>query len=482
MMVSMIPFGLLAGFIGEKEVRITELDENSFYFRVWKKSIQCMESLPFLKVCFYDLENGKYNEIGISKYRWQVCLKEDLDFYVKIEVMVELEVYTQAVEKLLFQYNKYIHLKLEDDDSMLAKSMTGYPGGLDVVRCSSLEAQVKIWRQEVEAEETKVLPPVCLKEEYARDLNAGNPASEASQGDFAACCENEIDLPEVALELDRPEIYQAYLSKSLEKFSEKFAQKSAGTCSKILMEKKLPDRLYIGNQFCHLLFPDREQLFQMLEKAVSEQVEITIAFSYIREYRLDFAKELLDEIDQWCEEKRRSAEVVVNDWGMASLVKKYGKNLIPCLGILLNKRKKDPRISYKKGDQKLFEMNNLNARFYRDYLEKEYGIQRFEWESCGYEQQLSHGKNSLHIPFYQTNTSQYCPLRAVCESGERGWQRFAKECPKYCEKYALLYPEHLHMMGRYNSLFGIDMGILKEQGKLEKYVRNGIDRVVLNTL
>ena len=31
--VPMIPFGLLAGFVGKKEVRITELSEEGFAFR-----------------------------------------------------------------------------------------------------------------------------------------------------------------------------------------------------------------------------------------------------------------------------------------------------------------------------------------------------------------------------------------------------------------------------------------------------------------
>lgn len=51
-------------------------------------------------------------------------------------------------------------------------------------------------------------------------------------------------------------------------------------------------------------------------------MEITLVFSYIREYMLDYITELLDEINRWCEEKRQSVEIVVNDWGMASLVKK----------------------------------------------------------------------------------------------------------------------------------------------------------------
>ena len=164
---------------------------------------------------------------------------------------------------------------------------------------------------------------------------------------------------------------------------------------------------------------------------------------------------------------------------MASLLKKGRRNLIASLGILLNKRRKDPRISFKKGEQKWFERNSLNAGFYRNFLEREYGIQRFEWESCGYEQQIPPGKNRLHITFYQTNTSQYCPLGAVCETGERGRQKLAKKCPGYCTEYALLYPEHLHMIGRYNSLFGIDMRILKEEEILKNYIQNGVDRVVI---
>ena len=50
---------------------------------------------------------------------------------------------------------------------------------------------------------------------------------------------------------------------------------------------------------------------------------------------LDYITELLDEINRWCEEKRQSVEIVVNDWGMASLVKKRRRNLISSLGILL---------------------------------------------------------------------------------------------------------------------------------------------------
>ena len=54
-MVSMIPFGLLAGFVEGREVRITEIDESGFCFRTIEENISDSEAL---KVCFYDIKNG----------------------------------------------------------------------------------------------------------------------------------------------------------------------------------------------------------------------------------------------------------------------------------------------------------------------------------------------------------------------------------------------------------------------------------------
>ena len=47
------------------------------------------------------------------------------DFIVKYKVTVKQKAYAEAVQRLLYQYNHYIHLKLEEDDSALAKSLTG---------------------------------------------------------------------------------------------------------------------------------------------------------------------------------------------------------------------------------------------------------------------------------------------------------------------------------------------------------------------
>ena len=147
--------------------------------------------------------------------------------------------------------------------------------------------------------------------------------------------------------------------------------------------------------------------------------------------------------------------------------------LVPCMGTLLNKRKKDPRYIYKNGyeeNKNLIAKNNLNSSIFTKFLEIN-NIKRYEYESCGYKIDIAEGNHSLHIPFYVTNTSQYCTLYAMCTTMNRGNQKLVKECPMYCSDYVFTYPKHLKMIGRYNSLFAFDDTSLKDSNSLEEYIK-----------
>ncbi|MDY4114343.1 MAG: hypothetical protein SOY35_00315 [Blautia sp.] len=454
--ISMIPFGLLSGFMDGKEIRIIELAEEGFRFRLSEKAASPESFL----VCFYDMEQADYHEIEIRNY----TIEEDnvsselVEFCMEYTVLVNSESYRQEVRKLQGQYSRYIRLKLEDDDEELARALTEYP-------------------------EKKPVNYYSLEERQNYSL-------------------------ETSIEIDRPELYREYLQNDIKQLIEQCYEWKRITGNQLDSNKQndSPDnksnighglnlnRIYIGNQFCHLLFPDEKELFMMLEKAYKESLGITIAFSYIREFMLKPIEELINRLAQWCKEKDTCIEIVINDWAMADIIAKQNAELaikkseainemrqylIPCLGILLNKRKKDPRFPYKKGDKSLYSQNNLNADFYRKYLQSEFGIQRYEWESCGYEQEFPQGKNSLHLPYYQTNTSQYCPLYAICTTGNRGIQHLVKECSHYCSIYRLSYPKHLNITGRFNSLFGIDKELLNHPEKIKAYANAGIDRLVI---
>ena len=211
-------------FCGGREVRITEIDESGFCFRTIEENISDSEAL---KVCFYDIKNGCYRELEIPEYdiqRFDMVDAELSGFYVKYKVTVKQKAYAEAVQRLLYQYNHYIHLKLEEDDSALAKSLTGYPGELDEVKRGSLEEQVGIWRRE--------LTPDGLESAYnGKRIDLTDNCSQYGTGfepGYKCQVPPESGVAELALEIDRPELYQEYLNSSLTEFSKKYAGKCIG--------------------------------------------------------------------------------------------------------------------------------------------------------------------------------------------------------------------------------------------------------------
>ena len=153
MRISMIPFGLLSGFMDSKEIRITELGEDGFRFRLAE---ECPEPEQFL-ICFYDMKKAGYRRVEIRRFGMSAaeeqCLQDQQPvekktgkyFYREYSVRVEQKDYVQEVRRLAGEYNRYIRLKLEGDDGELAKSLTGYPAELDEMHCRSLEEQKKRW-------------------------------------------------------------------------------------------------------------------------------------------------------------------------------------------------------------------------------------------------------------------------------------------------------------------------------------------------
>lgn len=469
--VEMIPFGLLAGFYGEKEIRITKLAEEGFCFRTVSEIPRLQEKL---RLCFYDLNQNRYQEIPVTPDAWRQ-METRTEFFTSYAVAVQQEDYRRAVRTLLGQYDRYIRLKLEEDDSGMAEQLTGYPAKADEVFAESFQEQLTEWF----GSKTNGMQDGCGKDEY-----------DGRKEQIETRTEKKPAEPEFALELDHPRVYTQFLNQRLDDFLT--AYQARYPAFQNWMRGRKTDRIYIGNAFCHLLFPEKELLFALLEKANRESLQVTLTFSYVREYQIQETEELLQKLQQWCEKQKTKLEVEINDWAMADMLKGALPDLVPCFGRMLNKRKKDPRMTYKNGSRECLRENSLNAEFYQEYLSQEFGIQRLEWESCGYEQKFPDPaakmkvENHLHLPFYQTNTSQYCTLYAGSAYGDRSVQHLLTSCDKRCEWQAYLYPQHLEMVGRYNSLFGRDHEILERAGivpydleKTEKFCKqNYIGRLV----
>lgn len=448
--ISMLPFGILAGYWGKREVRITAISEYGFQTRLAAPATAEQKNAPW-ELAFYDQKTASYQRILL---RDATLLQEkEEDFDTIYTFATDQEDYRNAVQRLALQYSQYIRWKMEDDDAALAEEMTGYPAEQDAFHLESLEEQKKVWFSGIGKETF-----VALQNGFAESGQPGQPV-------------------ELALELDRPEWYTAYLSMESAVFFDAYFRKNQIPDPSIFH----PDRLYIGNAFCPHLAPTEEKLFALMDKACRESFAVTLVFPFLLEENLSETQARLQHLARWCEQENKTIEIVVNDWGTAHLAAQFPVFSL-CLGVLLNKRKKDPRMTYKLGDRTLFKQNSVHAAFYREYLKEEFRMERYEWESCGDTDtgKFPEGKNSLHLPFYQTNTSQYCPLYAACTKGSRGAQTPVREYSGFCEKQAFLYPEHLRMVGRYNSLFGVDLDVWKRMEEMLEL--RGVDRVVVNLL
>ena len=123
----------------------------------------------------------------------------------------------------------------------------------------------------------------------------------------------------------------------------------------------------------------------------------------------------------------------------------------------------------------------VHAAFYQKWLEQTYAVKTISFETCEYIPALTQGAD-LYAPFYQMNTAGHCTLYALCHNGSRGRQTEENDCPQYCREHVFLYPDHLHMIGRYNSLFGVDLRIFTDRAYRDEILKQKPRRWIINML
>ena len=439
--VELLPSGLISCTLDRREVRILKISPERLTVRLAEK----IDKINLITVMFYAFNENRYEEVIIKDYKIIEIVKDE--FYYTYVFSVKDHEYLNNVRRIFKSYLNYIMLKEYGYENEFSKEMVNYPAESDNDFYKYYDDQKKDW----------------IKELKLLDFN-----------------EDILKSAELAISLDNGILYRKYMDSNIKDFKTYYFKKNFIEKHKFfLMEIK---RLYIGNEFCHNLFPDVNLLISIMNKAKEEGLQITVCFTYMRDNYIEKTKSILEEIYKWCCKNSTKIEIVINDFGMLKLTEDKLNFFKISLGVLLNKRKKDPRYIYKKGlmeNKELMAKNSLNSFIFNKFL-KDLNIMRYEYESCGYKMKIAEGHHSMHIPFYQTNTSQYCPLYAVCKKFDRGEQELVYNCPNYCKDYVLLYPKHLKMVGRYNSLFAFDDTCLNNSKSLEYYLNNGIDRIVLN--
>ena len=370
----------------------------------------------------YRVETGRYENCIITDYTAEEA--QHPNGAVLLRLCFDDPACARRIRAALNGYARCLETKSEFGAAAWSSLVSGYPDALDEVFPASLQAQRRAWFANLAP-----LPQGC----------------------------------ELAVELNCPELWKLYLAHPLPEFTQKYLE--SREVSPEFLSGRLPDRLYAGSPHCRFLFPDEETLRRIARKAEEENIALTISTAELR----SGGEENADRIIALTREL--NAEMEINDWGM--LRRSAGRVNI-ALGPRLNRRRKDPRMRYRANpDVSLLAENSMNSPLWREFL-RELGVVRCEYDHSGLPTRLPGDMPcSLHLPFCQTNASLWCPLRALTLHGNRGAQAGCDSCEGMCRENVLLYPEHLNMIGRWNSLLAFHP--LPSEEEMRKY-----DRWVLN--
>ncbi|MCQ2540389.1 MAG: hypothetical protein MJ114_08105 [Acetatifactor sp.] len=422
--ISNLPPGILSCFWGDLDPSVTECSPAHVTLRLSADSVIPEDTLQF-HAFFW---GRGYESFG----PFSACLvsEEIGPFQREVTFEVHDEDFAKMVNALQLQLYRYIKGKLDSEGNEFSEALTGYPAFLDA--------------------------------DFAKDY-ADWLSGYSSYFDQLGQCLKSSDLP---------------LYLSLE---------TLGSCQKYLTDTLTapftPSGIYIGNAWCHNQFPDKDLLLQILEAAHLRRQRIVLVLSYLRDCLMEHYTEVLDTAFGWCQITGQTMELELNDLGWLAYFeehKEYLNSFTLNFGRLLNKRRRDPRLPYKDGlseEMTVFAENSLNDPDLLTLL-RDHNISRIEQECCGYFMKMPCFPQTLHLPFYQTNTSQNCPLQAVKTTGNRGAQQFLPTCDRACESHVLLYPKHLGLIGKYNSLFAVDRTITLDT--INTYREKGVDRILWN--
>ena len=248
--------------------------------------------------------------------------------------------------------------------------------------------------------------------------------------------------------------------------------------------RRFVSRVYIGSQLCSLKASDIRVIKAAILTCVKRNLDVTLNTSIITEQGILFLQQLFNMLKNLKLEENfwGNFEIVVNDYAVIYLLDKFEMPLKYNLGILLNRRQKDPRYNYRwnySNAKEHFRNNELNI-MHDDVIVDFYNqFKFFEYENNPIGNIYKSKRNVLHFPFYQTNTSRYCPMNAAIVNGDSNRQYNVKSCEHFCEQYFYQYSDNLSLIGVGNS----NLGVYDNYGEMIREIRNGnICRLVWDML
>lgn len=405
----MIPYGLMrvelfADSGASMNASVLDLSITGFTFRLPRNVTIAVQ---YAVVTYHDLRDNSDHSIRIDSP--EIHFDSEARYWNEYRLETTSCSYGERVKDFMKMYASYVSMKAESDEEAIALELTDRPEPQGY--CGDIAEQRSYVRSKVK-----------LPAEIERTR-------------------------EIAIAIDTPSLLARFCELSFERFCEAYYCER-GFENHPVTRLKI-NCVYLGNQFCQELFPDEMSLEWALSKAETEGLKAVICFAPQSETKVDHAictiEKLLQSFDL--------SEVVVNDWGLLSRICEI-RSLRGRIraGILLCKRRKDPRVMYLRGDIHSPAYTAMHGDAFAYWLEEHFGVCGISLELC--EDGAEVTKNTaLHWPLYQIATGTFCPLKAACVNGNRAVQTPDSGCPGYCAENHFFYEKTLNTVGRYNSLF-----------------------------
>lgn len=432
-LVEQLPESILCFFCEGRQYTITGISNRFVRVRVSKDGLEEFTDWLTMKkvitISYLDYGKQEFEKVRITNYQESDVVHSRFFAEVILEIPDSKD-YEEMVDFVVSQYTRYVFLKMDSYDNSFSEKLCAYPAKEDETLTESLTTFVD---QELSKNQIRAF---------------FNKVREA--GMELACYETD----------------------------------------RFFKEKELFDRIYVGSEYCMHRVPGISELKKKMQLVRAAGKNITIQLPPCKESEFSFIHDLMElllteSVD--CSGKNPAwiPELVVNDWGTLAYIDRLMKDkpvfVHVVAGTLLLKARKDPRDTYRICPNFHMQEKIREAQYEQVHVQrllKEQGIERIEVEGHLSGKQSDFLK-SYHFPMYQTNTSSFCTLKAIVESGDRNRQVKSVSCSGLCERYFLAYPEHLKMVGIGNSLLALQKDWEKEEF-LTLLKEKHINRIVWN--
>ena len=172
-------------------------------------------------------------------------------------------------------------------------------------------------------------------------------------------------------------------------------------------------RVYFGTEFCEHLIPTWNKIQEVIDFCKTSHLDFSFVTPLVTDKGIELIENIFDKLNQEPKINNKNYEVIINDYGVILSIQRFA-NLMPVIGRLLSKQKRDPRIVTLQSNLHTENSDLGHSQFsqpFLSYLEKK-NVRRIEvdnllqgisddFTSCSFDV-------SVYYPFTYLTTTRLC--------------------------------------------------------------------------